>query len=257
MSYRIVKMGAHAGGGRFPASLQNEWWLRSDLRIELDVGSNIKAWRNIGTAGGALDVEQSVAINQPSLITSDPNFNNQPSVDWDGDDRVLAAAVTTALDLADAESIEIIVVARTTSLSTFETMVSTSGTGDGRQLCDLITPFRIRWTFDAAGSPEDLVNGPAVSVNTVHVMRWERSAVASPGNDTFQMFVDGSAGTPLVADRGAIAPGANLMDWRIGDDFDGQIVEVMARTTSLYTTTEKADLTSYFNNRYGLSISGV
>ena len=230
--------------------------LAAHVGVTLDV-SAVTDWANQGTAGALLDFTMPTAALQPVYNASDANWNGRPSITW-ANDR-MDAAVTTTLDIGDADDFELVIVFRPTTTNN-DTLFGTSGSGDGRMLFQERAGTRGTWVIDAAapGVQESILGGDAPTQNAINVLRFKKTGAASPGNDEFTIYVNGAAtGAPhLSGDRLAIAPGANGKTWRIGDGFDGDLVEMYGHL-SAFSAEDLASFTSYLNSRYGTSFSAV
>lgn len=88
---RILGRRASSGGGRLllPSDISGLYtWYRSDQGITIATG--VSQWNDL--SGNAKHLTQATGANQPAYNATDSNFNNHPSLTFDGSNDYLSAA---------------------------------------------------------------------------------------------------------------------------------------------------------------------
>ncbi len=247
-----------------PAALAPDGWWRADLGHALADSDPVTSWANQGTAGASGDVGQGTSTLQPTFVASHASFNGQSAIDFDGGDVLYAAAGTWWEQAADGESLTIITIGRVTL-----------GTANQNTLCNIrqqvtVGGFQLtsnpggsgRWYVYDVGNAANLTQAYAGNVqNAVDTVAALFEGAVSPSNDTRALWLDGAFVNSSSGDLGRI--GATLArELTIGGNsqtagtYVGQIAEVLY-LKRLLSAAEDAALTSYLNDRYGLSLPGV
>jgi len=244
--------------GWTPAQLQPVGWWRADLGHTAADGNPVSSWANQGALPG-LDTSQGTGSRQPTYNASDSNFGGASTLSFDGGD-VLSTAATDAWELPDGTDATIVVVARpnyVNNLDVFKTVAVTSG--------------GLRLRLNTSGNSQAQYNDSSTSLDasqsgltnqTVQAVASVLNASSSPTDDSSTVYIDGSGGSTNTADLGSIAPSSGTTELSLGGStptngtFIGEIAEIIY-CKALLTATEDSKLTSYLNQRYGLSLSSV
>ena len=109
-SLKITELCRVAGGGApafSPSDISDmEAWWDPALGITLN-GNDVSLWADQSGNGNTLD--QSIAVNQPQFVASDANFNNHPTISFDGVTESLERATWSAGDLPQPFTVVLVV----------------------------------------------------------------------------------------------------------------------------------------------------
>ena len=233
-------------------------WYRADLGVT-ESGGLVSAWAD---QIGSNDLAQGNSTYQPTLVSSDSNFNSQSSLSFSGD--VVYSAASSWWHIADGTSLTSIVVWRATSLAAagypLNTRNFTTQGGWGHR-ADLA---RFYVADSGASSTDFASDSTGYSTSTVYVsagiMR-ENGASA----DDISLWINGTecdapvVGSYSFGDIAAASARAFLVGaagTTGGSGLVGHVAEVIY-VAGLLSSGEDASLTSYLNSRYGLSLTGV
>lgn len=230
-------------------------WLRSDLGITLN-GTTVSAWAD--QSGNELDFSWPTAAAQPTYTAIDSNWNDKPSLSFDGVNDILASDASSSSwkFLHDGTGGGLIVVMRPETLGNANIM----GTGDGDSGAKLLMfggagGGRL-WISDGIAGQASCVNTafPAASfvVNEKHSYGYAYRE-GRPGNE-FAIFKDGAevgTGDSSADPSAAAATGTAVIGNIITGDPHTTITEIVA--FNIYpSATQSAGLQNYFDERYGI-----
>lgn len=246
-----------------PDDLSAVWWMRADLGHLLADGAAVStAIANQGTGGAAWDISQPTASRQPTFDAAHASFNNQAVIDFDGSDVLYTIAGSHwHLGTGSGDDCTIIVVGRSTESANRKVLGTDNNASGG---------FRLHWRtngsgavhfYDSASTNLNHTHSTATQ-NSVHVFAAVLDSAALESSDVLTYWMDGTAAGSGSKALGAIQPSSGTEELCLGGDdpnsgiFNGQVAEVILHK-ALLSAGEDASLTSYFNSRYGLSLSGV
>jgi len=245
-----------------PAKLDPVGWWRADLGHTATDGNPVASWANQGS-DPSLDVSQGTANDRPTFIESDPNLNGQSSFDFQSGDGISTAA-TDAWQLADGEPLTVVVVCWPDYTGS-KTPIATTDFAQGGLV--------IRYRTDGGNSTFEVYDSTTTGLSSANggggpqapgVLAGVFDASVSPTDDDATLFINGSAGTPDSGDIGAIQPngGSGTEELNLGSNkpsgggWTGEIAEIIYHK-ALLSAAEDAKLTSYLNDRYGLTLTSV
>lgn len=246
-----------------PASLSPEGWWRADLGHVAADAAGVSSWTNQGSES-TLDLAQGTGTSQPTYDEVNAGFNGQASLHFDGGD-VLPSVATDAWEVADGGSICIIAVVRADT-SANHCFVATDDAGNGGFQFRIRTTgssSKVRWE-GASGTVVEPAIGGGHSTATTYVMAAVLKGEVSPTVDTAEYWVDGVNGSTKTGDMAGIIPngGTGTEEFVAGSnsdssgDFTGDMAELIY-VRRVFTAPEDAELVTYLNDRYGLSLTGV
>lgn len=235
------------------------WW-RADTGITIDTG--ISDWAD--KSGNDHNLVQGTTSAQPTFVAADSNWNNQPSVSFDGgtDNMNSDEAAGIWSFLHDGTGCSIFAGMRFASLSTNAWLggtatggASTTGTamffGTG-------APDSMLYRVSKGSSPiiiNESGSASSIAVNTNYIVLFAYEEGRS-GNE----FVMRYGGTDEDSGNSAAAPSASDADntFRLSGqpgsssfEMNGTIPEVVI--ADIYPSeSQLTDLDTYFNNRYGV-----
>jgi hypothetical protein len=228
-------------------------WLRGDSYV-LGTGSAVAQLTD--KTGFGRHLVQATAGKQPLLIASDPNFNGQPSIDFDGVDDYMTGAVLSTLFTNMPSPIQ------ATAAVVFRADAIT-GTGT------IAAPYNNNAVLGAVagGLGLTLHNSPApvqafaychdgayqVAVNTSIAALQIKQAVVTVQNNVVDCTLNGVAATPdtyvtPTIGATAFAIGSNLT--YTANFLNGQIAEVVTSNVS-WTAIDLMCWPNYCAHRYG------
>jgi hypothetical protein len=185
-------------------------------------------------------------------------------IDFDGGDVVYAAAGTFWELTAETEDLSLIVVARpTAAASGQDTIVTTRQAAiQGGFQMSFNTGANGRWyVYDSGGAASTLLTYAGGTQNVVHTLAGLLGGAASPATDAASAWLDGASVASSAPDLGIVEAAADR-EFCVGGtsttagSFVGQLAEIILHH-GLLSAGEDASLTSYLNDRYGLSLPGV
>lgn len=238
-----------------PLDLSPEGYWRADLGV---TGSPVvTAWANQGTAGTDGDFSQNPT--GPNLVASDANFNSQPVLEFTGTQDLTTAANSFWALATEADSLTVVAIARDADVTTTtRVMLDTNNYPSGgfamrlnRSTGQYFANIRGQ---GGAGVLDNTNLGHADSVTSCFAL--VVNGAASPATDEGRAILDGAAPTATSVDV-SVPIAQATQPLRIGTPaFFGRIAELLLLKRSL-TAQEDADLTSYYNDRYGLALTTV
>lgn len=219
-----------------------ELYLRPDGIVAS--GTDVTAWTNEGTAA-SLTVD--VASNAPQ--------KGADHVIFDGTNYLETTGSGAALDLADGDSLDVVVVIEGDAVGLRAVWGGAGG-----------TPIRVAPRFGGASQfvvvDEDagvsLELGSVLSTGTVYAVRASIVGSAQPTDDEMYLRINDSVGAPATYDHSAITWSATKMRLGIitGSSFSGKVYCVMAKVGG-FSSGDLAILTSRINADFGLSLTSV
>lgn len=237
-----------------PSALSPEGWWRADLGHSLSDTDPVTSWANQGSEGD-LDFAQGTASRQPAYDASHSSFNSQAVIDF-GTSDVMASIATHAWESADGVSFSVVVLHRPTYAGDQPLIATASYTSGGFLLKARTNGTCTNDVRD--GSTFVSANGATLTQNAVTVQALVYDGTAT---ESVSAWKDGVETSGSSASMGAIDQ-VTAREFIIGGQtptlglYLGQVAELILIKRVL-TSGEDADLASYFNSRYGLSLPGV
>lgn len=259
----------NAGGqavAQAPATISDlKVWFRADRGVTLN-GSTVSAWADQAALGGAQDMSQGTAAEQPTYVASDADFAGQPSLQFDGTtDKLIAATAADWTFMSNGLGLTVFLVCRV-SADVASQLLLDNNNGDvtaSNSATGLVLQhqggandrFHLVITRSAAGAVVDALTSassvvaPASGIlvfrylegraDNEYDLRWNRTSHAS-GNSTNAPSASAPAG-PLCIGAQWFSEG--LL-------FNGDIPE-LAMYTRYLSDTEVTQLEAYAS-RYGI-----
>jgi hypothetical protein len=227
-----------------PAAVNNnlELWLRSDSGVGLTAGGLVQSWADLSGHSPARDAVQTTAGNQPGFTAVDANFNNQPSLNFNGatNNRFLAGScpITQIAGIA-GQSFTAMAVSKMA-------VASQSGhTNAGEVLLQNAANRDYRY-----GNAADTQYAFGLTTVIVHFIRSKANSINAETKDLFEKDV-------IKATSAATVGALTLTQYRVGrlfDDvfpFNGDIAEIAVWSKAL-TDTQIAALAGAAILRYAI-----
>lgn len=222
-------------------------WLRAD-----DVVTSGSAVTQMNDkSGNGRHVAQASGTKQPLLISSDPNFNNKPSVDFDGTNDQLDGSVGVNTNIFTVSTFTCAAVYRadaitgtsgTTTPYANNNIVGLTTTGFFGVSCRN-TPVLYAYINDGTYK---VAQNTALAATTTQQFVYRKTGgnhYLSINNNTEGSVASGNAGFSSQLFSVASSTGGNY--------FNGQVAEVVT-CTSAWTATEKTRWKNYCADRYGI-----
>lgn len=228
----------HDNGNGFDAnSIVNlALWLRADTGVTSDGADAVSQWdfKN-GTFRGVSNVAQATGVNQPTLVASNASYNNQPTINFDGNDFLDSVAFSSVI--AQADTIFIVADADVTA---------------SRIYIDTATGANQQQIFSRGGGNADwgifagsVLSTGAIIDSNVHIQEYTVNGVNS------EIIIDG------VSEATGAAGAGDLDSLRVGISSTGtfgllgDIAEIIIYTDDV-SAGDRTILRDYLNERYGL-----
>lgn len=249
---RSIGLTLLAGSKNGPAGIPNlELWLRSDSGIGLTAGGLVASWADISGHAPARNALQATAGNQPGFTAVDANFNNRPSLNFNGatNNRFLAGSLPLPQP-AGGQSFTMMTVAKMTvanqsgGIFDSSTVAGTTNTAY-MMLQNGSTPRSFR--YPAANDLQYTLASTSVVVN------FARSTLTGVNAETKEIFEKAvSKGTQAQA-----SVALQITQYRVGRlfqdvfPFQGDIAEIACWSRAL-TNAQIAGLSAYATALYAI-----
>ncbi|HXH18411.1 MAG TPA: Calx-beta domain-containing protein [Chitinophagales bacterium] len=225
-------IGPYGPGGVGDAAV-NILWLRADYISGVADGGALDSWPD--TSGNEFDPVQTNAANKPAYVASNVNFNNMPTVQFDGSsDYFDLTALTHA-----ASDYTMVVVYKSTS--TAKQTIFDSKTG------------KVEILHKGAGDKayhDGTARGAEITGTGTQIVIWELDNAGS------SVYINGSTSqSGLAYNQNPIGDNTTLGTREsVGDYFNGNIAEVCFYNTVLNTVQRKI-VENYLGAKYNITIS--
>lgn len=248
-----------------PADLSPEFWIRADLGHAYGDTDAVAAIANQGTAGSAADLAQGTGSLQPLYhVDGGGSFNSQPVLSFDATAVIYAAAGTWWHLASESSSCCVIAVASTVSVSGAEEVITTRAYSSvGGMRLAIRAAGACQCNFEESGGVAAITDNGANGVQSqCHVLAGVLTGAVTTTQDSAACWVDGVSGGATTADLDAPVAASADREWCVGGVntttgvLNGYIAE-MIFIKRVLTSGEDASLTTYLNDRYGLSLPGV
>lgn len=234
-TYTIIdndNIGPYGPGGVGDAA-SNILWLRADYISGVADGGALDSWPD--TSGNEFDPVQTNAANKPAYVASNANFNNMPTVQFDGSSDYFDLTALTH----DASDYTMVVVYKSTS--TAKQTIFDSKTG------------KVEILHKGAGDKayhDGTARGAEITGTGTQIVIWELDNAGS------SVYINGSTSqSGLAYNQNPIGDNTTLGTREsVGDYFNGNIAEVCFYNTVLNTVQRKM-VENYLGAKYNITIS--
>jgi hypothetical protein len=226
-------------------------WFRAD--VVTTSGSAVTQWDD--QSGNGYHVVQATSTKQPALITSDPNFNGRPSIDFDGTADTLLGTIAASPNILANAAWSTGVVYRADTIPTNgippvnvynnASLIGLSATG---YFTIVLANAPAMYGVTGDASNRSWVTNTAVAATATQQCFWRRSVALNSA----ELSINGGA----LATTTTLSPNISTQTLAIGSNlggnyFNGQIAEAWTAKTRV-SDTVLTRWNNYCRDRYGL-----
>lgn len=220
-------------------------WFRADTVTTS--GTSVTQWTD--KSGNGRHILQATAAKQPTLIASDPNFDNAPSIDFDGTSDVMTGSLFTAYFVNTSWACAVVYRADTitgTGSASFpfanNTIIGSDASGWFGISCRN-TPVLYGYSNDGAYQTAENTGLAAAAV---------QQALFINTGGTMTLRINGTLGTSdTIGIAGFSSQLMNVGSALGGNYFNGQIAEIVC-SNATWTATDILRWNNYCADRYGI-----